>query len=103
MIKIEPLVRGVCPICNKTIMNQNKTAYTNGGFEFWVKFSDGSKACFAICSDCFDKITPEQLDDIMKRQKVSWGQEIQAQLNWYVKEVVNLKIVKHAKTKEGLV
>ena len=102
-MEIKPLTRGDCPICEKIIMNPNKTAYINGGLEFWVQFSDNSKAQFAICSDCFDKITQEQLDEIMERQKVSWGQEIQAQLNWYIKQAINLKITKHSKTKEGLV
>ncbi len=98
----EPLIRGLCPICNKIIMNSTQAEYINGGLEFWVKFSNGNNAKFAICSDCLDKITQEQLDEIMERQKVSWGQEIQAQLNWYIKEAVNSKIVKYAKTKEEL-
>jgi hypothetical protein len=102
MQEIKSLVRGICPVCNKTIMNSTKTEYINGGTEFWVKFSDGSRAQFAICSDCLEKLNQEQLDKIMESQKVSWGQEIQAQFNWYIKQAINLKIIKYAKTKEEL-
>ncbi len=101
-MEILPLTRGVCPVCEKKIMNETKTAYINGGFEFWVLFSDESRAQFAICPDCFDIISQEQLDKIMERQKVSWGQEIQAQLNWFVKKASNLKIIKFSKDKNGI-
>ena len=83
-------------------MNESKTAYINEGFEFWVKFSDESRAQFAICPDCFNTINQEQLDKIMERQKVSWGMEIQAQLNWFIKKAINLKIVKFSKDKNGI-
>lgn len=102
MNKILPLIRGQCPVCNKNIMNDKKTSYINGGMEFWVKFSDESRATFAICLDCLDKITQEQLSKIMERQKVNWGFEIQKQLLWYVENAINLKIVEHAKTKAEL-
>ena len=84
-------------------MNEAKTQYINNGFEFWVKFSDGSRAQFAICPDCFNAITQEQLDKIMERQKVSWGMEIQAQLSWFIKKAINLKIIKFSKDKDGIV
>ena len=100
--KVEPLVRGLCPICNKVIMTKDKSAYCNGGIEFWVKFSDESKAQFAMCSDCLDKITQEQLNELMERQKVSWGEEISATFRWFYKEVCHLKIVKWGRTKEEL-
>jgi len=83
-------------------MDDKKTSFINNGLEFWVKFSDGSRAQFAICSDCLATITQEQLDDIMERQKNNWGLEIQATLNWFVKTASHLKIVKHSNTKEGL-
>lgn len=102
MNKIQPLICGFCPICNKIIMNEKKTAYINGGMEFWVKFSDESRATFGICLDCLDKITQEQLDELIERQKINWGLEIQKQLTWYITKAINLKIIKHAKTKEEL-
>lgn len=101
MEEIKPLVRGVCPICEKQIMNDKKTAYINGGMEFFVKFNDNSNACFAACEDCFNKITPEQLSIIMKRQVVSWGREIKEQLKWYYTKAVHLQIIKHSRTKDG--
>lgn len=102
MSELKPLTRGPCPICEKIIMTPNKKAYINGGMSMWVKFSDGSRAEFSICSECFDKITQEQLDELVARQKLNWGIEIQKTLEWYITKAVNLKIVKHAKTKEGL-
>ena len=102
-MEILPLTRGICPVCEKKIMNEAKTQYINNGFEFWVKFSDGSRAQFAICLDCFNAITQEQLDKIMERQKVSWGLEIQAQLSWFIKKAVNLKIIKFSKDKNGII
>jgi hypothetical protein len=101
MMKILPLVRGVCPVCNKKIMNDTKTQYINTGFEFWVKFSDESKAQFSICEDCYSKITQEQLDAIMQSQIVNWGEEITKQMQWYYTQAVHLKIVKHARDKGG--
>lgn len=75
-------------------MNPKKTAYINGGMEFNVEFNDGSNANFGICEDCFKVLTQEQADEIIKRQIVSWGLEIQAQLNWYIQKAVHLKITK---------
>ena len=100
-MEIKPLVRGICPICEKNIMNEKKTEYINGGLEFWVKFNDGSQACFAGCEDCYKIITPEQLKTIMQRQIVSWGEEIAAQLKWYYAKAVHLQIIRHARTKDG--
>ena len=99
---VEPLILGICPICDKTIMSKEKSAYINGGVEFWVRFSDNSFAKFAICFDCLDKITQEQLDEIMERQKISWGKEISKSLIWFYQKACHLKITKWAKTKEGL-
>lgn len=101
-MEILPLTRGVCPVCEKKIMNETKSQYINGGFEFWVSFSDGSRACFAACEDCYRVIAPEQLAVIMQRQVVSWGQEIAAQLKWYYTKAVHLQITKHARSKDGL-
>jgi len=70
--------------------------------DFWVQFSDGSKAQFAICFDCFEVITQEQINDIMQSQILNWGQEIYNQLNWYITKAVNLKITKWVKTKDAL-
>jgi hypothetical protein len=102
MIKILPLVRGVCPVCNKKIMNETKTALINGGFEFWVAFQDDTKAQFSICEDCYSKITQEQLDEILKSQVMNWGMEVEANLRWFYTQAVHLKIVKHARDKSGL-
>jgi Zn-finger protein len=83
-------------------MNETKSAYINGGMEFWVRFSDGSKAKFGICSDCLKVSTQEQIDKILEKQKINWGQEIQATLNWYVHKAINLKVIKWAKEENGL-
>jgi hypothetical protein len=80
-------------------MNETKTALINGGFEFWVAFQDGTKAQFAICEDCYSKITQEQLDGILSSQLINWGEEIASQMRWFYTQAVHLKIVKHAKTK----
>lgn len=96
---VESLVRGICPVCGKIIMNKEKTSYINGGMSFWVKFSDDSKAEFAICQDCYSVVTQEQLDEIMRRQIVSWGEEIQAQMRWFAKIAVHLRIIKWSKDK----
>jgi len=92
--RIEPLVRGICPICSKEIMNKKQTAYINDGQEFVMYFTDGTKANFAICRECLKTLTKEQAQEILKRQIVSWGQEIQAQLNWFMQDAVHLKIDK---------
>ena len=102
MDEVKPLIRGLCPVCQKIIMNSIKSEYINGGKEFWVRFSDGSRAQFSICSDCLENITQEQLGSIMQRQRISWGLEIQAQLDWYVKSVSGMSIIKYANTKEEL-
>jgi len=99
---IKPLIRGECPICKKIIMNQKKTSYINGGMDFWVQFSDSTRAIFAICQDCYKNITQEQLDGIMQSQIVSWGDDIQKQLLWYINKAIFLRIDKHAKDKDGL-
>jgi len=83
-------------------MNDKKTAYINGGMEFWVRFNDGNNATFSICETCYSTITQEQLDEIMKSQIVNWGLEIASQLQWFYKIAVHLKIVAHAKEKSGL-
>ena len=101
-MEIKPLARGICPFCEKRIMNNNCSQYLNGGFEFWVSFSDGSHALFAACEECYSKVTPEQLTVIMQRQIVSWGEEIAAQLKWYYTKAVHLHIVKNSKDKDGI-
>lgn len=101
-MEIMPLIRGECPICKRIIMNKEKSAYINGGMSLWVRFSDNSQAEFSICQDCYKNITQEQLEDILKSQIVNWGMEIAMQLQWFYKKAVHLKIVKHAKTKDGL-
>ena len=101
-IKVEPLTRGVCPICNKKIMDEKKSSYINGGQNFFVKFHDGTIAEFAICKDCFFVLTQEQIDKIVESQKVNWGMEIQFQLQWYINEAIHLKAVKWAEKREGL-
>ena len=55
--------------------------------------------------ECINPViaTQEQLDKIMERQKVSWGLEIQAQLSWFIKKAVNLKIIKFSKDKNGII
>ena len=83
-------------------MNEAKTAFMNGGFEFFVKFNDGGHATFAICEDCYAKLTQEQMDEIMRSQIVNWGIEIQKQLSWYIAQAVHLKIIKWSNTKDGL-
>jgi len=75
-------------------MNEKKTAYINGGKEFVVTFTDGTKANFAICEECLKVLTMEQVQEILKRQIVSWGQEIQASLNWYIQEAIHLRVDK---------
>ncbi len=99
---IEPLVRGICPICNKVIMNEKNTIFINDGMDFFVKLDDKNRASFACCQECFDKITQEQLNMILERQKVNWLKEIQAQLDWFAREVLNYKIIKYARNKEEL-
>lgn len=102
MEKPKPLIRGECPVCHKTIMDKAKQKYINGGFEFFVLFSDNSRASFSICEDCYKNITQEQLDEIMKSQIVNWGWEISQTLNWFYTNACHLKIVKHSKEKSGL-
>lgn len=101
-MKVNPLVRGLCPVCNKTIIDKKQSIYINGGFEFFVLLNDNSKITFAICQECFDKLTMEQLQEIMRRNIAAWGEEIQKQLEWYSKTAVHLRPVKWAKDKSGL-
>lgn len=101
-MSIQPLIRGLCPVCNKKIMNDKKTAYINNGMEFYTRFSDNSIAKFAICKDCYDKITQEQLDKIIRSQIVNWGLEISKQMLWYAQKAVHLKIIKHGKDKNAV-
>ena len=83
-------------------MDPKATQYINGGMEFWVRFNDGTKAQFAICSECFPQLTTEQLKNIMASQKVSWGMEIEATVRWYATKAIHLEIVAHAKEENGL-
>ena len=101
-MEIQPLIRGLCPICNKTIMNPKKTAYINGGFEFFVLFNDNSRASFSCCEECYKNITQEQLDEIMKSQILNWGLEIIQTQTWYSRKAVHLKIIKHGRMKDEL-
>ena len=78
-------------------MNEKKTEYINGGFDFNVTFNDGKTAKFAICGDCFQKLTQEQIDKIMQSQIVNWGIEIQKQLSWYIAKAIHLRITKWEK------
>lgn len=102
MEEIRVLIRGFCPICNRTIMNEKKTAYNDYGMEFFVKFSDGSKANFAICKECFKNLTQEQVDKILQRQLVNYGAEIQSQMVWFYKIAIHLKVAKWSENKKEL-
>jgi hypothetical protein len=99
---MESLTRGKCPVCQKIIMNKEKTELINGGISFFVKFSDESIGEFTICQECYSKITQEQLDEIMKGQIISWGLDIAMQLRWFYSKSAHYKIIQHAKTKNEL-
>jgi adenylate cyclase class IV len=92
MEKITPLVRGICPICNVRIMNDNCSKYNDKGTEVLFYFTDGTKANFEICLECKSKLTKEQAEKIITAQKVNWGIEIQKQLSWYIAEAIHLKV-----------
>jgi hypothetical protein len=99
---IEPLIRGICPICSKKIMDEQMTKYINGGMEFYCLLSDNTKIAFASCEDCFSKLDIDQVKDIMKRNIVSWGIEIANQLKWYYSTAIHLTAIKFSKDKDGL-
>ena len=101
-MEIKPLIRGICPVCNRTIMNEKKTAYNDYGMAFFTKFDDGSQAEFSICKDCYKTLTQEQADRIISQQIVNWGEDIYKQMLWYSRKAVHLKIVKWNKDKSGL-
>jgi hypothetical protein len=96
---VSPLIRGNCPVCNKNIMNDKKTAYLECGMEFYVKFSDDSIASFSICKDCFKTATQGDMDKIIGSQIINWGIDIEKQMKWYYSKAVHLKIVKWKETK----
>jgi hypothetical protein len=75
-------------------MNEKMDVYINGGREFIMHFTDGTKANFGICEDCLKNLTMAQSEEILKRQLVNWGLEIQGQLSWFIKEAVHLRVDK---------
>lgn len=107
-----------CPVgdCKKIIYNFDKyekpISLNNDGMLFWVKFSDGSKAQFAICRDCFNTLDDKKIKTLNDDQRYSWGMEIlngplgilqfAAQLKWYVEKAVFLEIVSWAREEYGL-
>lgn len=100
MEQIQLLARGTCPVCNRIIMNEQKTAYNEHGMEFFVKWHDGSIGSYGICKQCFATLTQEQIDAINSRQITNWGDDIKKQLQWYYLKAVHLKVEAWAKTKE---
>jgi len=91
---------GPCPICNRVIAEKGKANlyYTT----FFVKYTDGTVAEYAICKDCRPELTKELVEEICENQIFTWGQEVVRQMVWYSTEAVFLKPEKWANTKDGL-
>lgn len=96
LIKIGP-----CPVCGRVIVDKGKPNqfYTT----FFVRYTDGTNAEYAICKDCRPKLTKEQVDEICENQIFTWGQEIVRQQIWFSTEAIFLRPKSWADTKEKLI
>ena len=91
---------GPCPVCDKIIAEKGRANehYTT----FFVEYTDGTIAEYAICKTCRPLLTKEQINEICENQIFTWGQEVLRQVVWYNSEAVFLKPLKWADNKSGL-
>ena len=113
-MKIELIKLGFCPQCNCKICDmEGRNIKPNSLYdEFFVLYDDGSNAKYAICKNCFPKLTLQDCIKIQQRQRYTWGLEIIdnplgfkaffMQLNWLLSCGMLLEVIKFAKTKEEL-
>ena len=93
----KPLIRGICPICDKKIMTQDCKSFINGGMHFLVKCQDNSKYQFSVCEDCFKNMTMEQVKEIVNRQKINWAIDIERELIWYSRKAIFIEPIEFSK------
>ena len=81
---------GPCGICNRKIIENNKA---NAFYvELPVIFDDNSEANFGVCKDCKNNATKDQVEELVKDQIFTWGQEIIKQQIWFSTRAVFLRL-----------